>query len=106
MASRMVDHVFFDKVGMDCFRKLKIIGWGVFFSLKENIYLELIKEFCANLAFDSTKLRATSMMKRWQIELNQEFFADVIGCLNEGIERYFSHEEVPYKGYSREKAIK
>lgn len=78
-------------------------GWGAFFSLKENIYQELIKDFYANLTFDSTKLRATSMMKGRQIEQSQEFLADIIRFPNKGIERHFSLKEAPYEGYSREK---
>lgn len=104
--TRTVDHEFFAKANIDCFQRLEQIGWGAFFATNENIYPVLIKEFYSNLVFDSSELRATSLMKGRKIELSQEFLADVIACPNEGIEHYFSHKEIPYEGYSREKAIR
>lgn len=73
--------------------------------LNENIYQELIKEFYTNLVFDPTDLKATSLMKGRRVKLSQQYLAKIIGCPNEDIERNFSYKEVPYEGYSREKAI-
>lgn len=77
-----------------------MIGWKPFFSLTKHKYLEMIKEFYSNLVFDDNELRATSLIKGRKIKLSQEFLADVLGCPNEGIERYYSHREVPYEDYS------
>lgn len=62
-AAWTVDFEFFNKVGIGSFKKLEHIGWGAFFSLIENIYPKMIKEFYANVIFDHDELWATSLIK-------------------------------------------
>lgn len=45
------------------------------------------------------------MIKGRKIVLTPEYLTEVIGCLNEGVQRYFSHKEVLYEGYIRDQAI-
>lgn len=104
--ARTIDFDFFNKARIDLFKNLEHIGWGPFFSLTKNIYSEMIKEFYSNLVFNADSLRTTSLIKGRKIELSQEFMADVLGCPNEGIERYYSHKEVPNEGYSCDRAIR
>lgn len=58
------------------------------------------------MEFDETELLTTLMIKDRKIYLSPEFLAYVINCPNEGVEHYFSHKEVPYEGYIRDRAIK
>lgn len=103
--TRIVDFDFFNKASIESFKKFELIGWGPFFSLIENIYLDMIKEFYSNLIFDSDGLRATFLIKGRKVELSQVFLVDILKCPNDDIERYFIHKEVPYEGYLLERAI-
>lgn len=58
------------------------------------------------MVFDSKRLRATSTMKGRRINITQQSLTGIIGCPNEGIECYFSHKEIAYEGYYRERAIR
>lgn len=104
--ARNVDFDFFIKADIDSFRKFESISWGLFFTLNEPIFCEIVKEFYSNLIFDDGEFWASSMIKGQKIELTLDFIANVIGFPNKGVEHYYSHREVPYEGYSREKAIR
>lgn len=65
----------------------------------------MVKEFYSNLAFDNKELLAISLLKGRKIKFTQELLDHVLGFPNEGIEQYYSHREVPYEGYSRERAV-
>lgn len=58
-------------------KKMENIGWEAFFSLKENIYPEMIKEYYVNMVFEKSELKATSMTKGHKIELTQQFMLDI-----------------------------
>lgn len=66
----------------------------------------MVKKFYSNLVFDNDKLRAMTMIQGQKIELAMDFPVEVIGCHNEWVERYYNHSEVPFEGYSREKAMR
>lgn len=79
---------------------------GPFFSLNEHIFPEMIKEFYTNLTFSENEPWATSLIKGRKIEMSPELLAEVLRCPNDGIERYYSHQEVLYEGYFREQVIR
>lgn len=52
LTARIVDFDFFISAGIDSFTKFEAVGWGPFFTLNELVFLEMVKEFYANLSFD------------------------------------------------------
>lgn len=105
MDARTVDFDFFINAGIDSFTKFEAVGWGPFFTPNEPVYPEMVKEFYANLSFED-ELQGVSMIKGRKVVLTPEYLTEVIGCPNKGVQRYFSHKEVPFEGYIRDRAVK
>lgn len=71
-SAHVVDFDFFLNAGSDSFTKFEAVGWGPFFTLNEPIYLEMVKEFYANLSFDDN-LQGTSIIKGRKIVLTPKY---------------------------------